>query len=54
MSGFPDPSDAVLRQLLDQRAEIVLVDIDRRIRSEPSAPQMIHAAAGDAAISRWE
>ncbi len=50
--GFPvTPSDAVLRQLLDQRAEIVLVDIDpknpqRAIR----AIEMIHAAAGDVTI----
>lgn len=50
--GFPmGPSDAVLRQVLDQRAEIVLVDIDpqnpqRAIR----AIEMIHAAAGDVTI----
>lgn len=50
--GFPTgPSDAVLRQVLDQRAEIVLVDIDpqnpqRAIR----AIEMIHAAAGDVTI----
>src|SRR6266576_1106193 len=50
--GFPvSPSDAVLRQVLDQRAEIVLVDIDpqnpqRAIR----AIEMIHAAAGDVTI----
>jgi pilus assembly protein CpaE len=50
--GFPmSPSDAVLRQLLDQRAEIVLVDIDpknpqRAIR----AIEMIHAAAGEITI----
>ncbi len=50
--GFPvAPSDAVLRQVLDQRAEIVLVDIDpqnpqRAIR----AIEMIHAAAGDVTI----
>ena len=52
--GFPmGPSDAVLRQVLDQRAEIVLVDIDpqnpqRAIR----AIEMIHAAAGDVTILR--
>jgi pilus assembly protein CpaE len=50
--GFPmGPSDPVLRQLLDQRAEIVLVDIDpknpqRAIR----AIEMIHAAAGEISI----
>src|SRR5258708_18958759 len=50
--GFPQgPSDAVLRQLLDQRAEILLVDIDPR---EPQrairAIEMIHAVAGDVTI----
>lgn len=50
--GFPmGPSDAVVRQVLDQRAEIVLVAIDpqnpqRAIR----AIEMIHAAAGDVTI----
>src|ERR1700704_1380351 len=50
--GFPvGPNDAVLRQVLDQRAEIVVVDIDpqnpqRAIR----AIEMIHAAAGDVTI----
>ncbi len=37
--GFPaGPGDTVLRQLLDQRAEVVLVNIDPRIRSVRSAP----------------
>src|ERR1700682_6277872 len=50
--GFPmGPSDAVVRQVIDQRAEIVLVDIDPR---EPQrairAIEMIHAAAGDVTI----
>ena len=37
--GFPaGPSDAILRQLQDQRAEVVLVNIDPKIRSAPSAP----------------
>src|SRR5882757_1379540 len=50
--GFPGgPGDSVIRQMLDQRAEIVLVDIDpqhpqRAIRSI----EMIHAAAGDVTI----
>ncbi|HEX7588513.1 MAG TPA: AAA family ATPase, partial [Anaerolineae bacterium] len=50
--GFPlGPSDSVLRQILDQRAEIVLVDIDpqnpqRAIR----AIELIHGAAGDVTI----
>src|SRR5256885_11073611 len=50
--GFPvAPSDAMLRQVLDHRAEIVIVDIDpqnpqRAIR----AIEMIHAAAGDITI----
>jgi pilus assembly protein CpaE len=50
--GFPaSAGDSVLRQLLDQRAEVVLVDIDphhpeRAIR----AIEMIHGAAGDVTI----
>lgn len=50
--GLPmGPSDSVLRQMLDQRAEVILVDID------PQNPQralrtieMIHGAAGDVTI----
>jgi len=54
--GFPlGPSDSVLRQLQDQRAEVVLVSIDpknppRAIR----AIELIHASIPEITISRWE
>lgn len=50
--GFPvGPSDSVLRQLLDQRAEVVLVDIDpQHPQNALRAIEMIHGAAGDVTI----
>jgi pilus assembly protein CpaE len=50
--GFPmGPSDAVVRQLLDQRAEVVLVEIDpQNPQRAIHAIEMIHAAAGDITI----
>lgn len=50
--GFPlGPSDSVLRQLLDQRAEVVLVDIDpQNAQRAIRAIEMIHGAAGDITI----
>lgn len=50
--GFPlGPSDAVLRQLLDQRAEVVLVDIDpQNPQRAVQAIELIHASAGEVTI----
>jgi len=50
--GFPaGPGDSVLRQLLDQRAEVVLVDIDpQNPQKAIRAIEMIHGAAGDVTI----
>jgi pilus assembly protein CpaE len=50
--GFPHgPGDAVLRQLQDQRAEVILVDIDPRNPNRAvRAIEMIHAAAPDVTI----
>lgn len=50
--GFPaGPGDSVLRQLLDQRAEVVLVDIDpQNPQRALRAIEMIHGAAGDVTI----
>jgi len=50
--GFPlGPSDAVLRQILDQRAEVVIVDIDpQNPQRAVRAIELIHASAGDVTI----
>ena len=50
--GFPHgPSDAVLRQLQEQRAEIVLVDIDpRHVQRAVRAIEVIHASLPDLTI----
>ena len=50
--GFPvGPSESVLRQLLDQKAEVVLVDIDpQNSQKAIRAIEMIHGVAGDVTI----
>jgi len=51
-AGFPHgPSDAVLRQIEEQRAEIVLVDIDpRHVQRAVRAVELIHASVPDITI----
>jgi pilus assembly protein CpaE len=50
--GFPPgPGDALLRQLQDQRAEVVLVDIDpRNSQRAVRAIEMVHASVPDITI----
>jgi pilus assembly protein CpaE len=50
--GFPHgPSDSILRQLQDQRAEVILVDIDpRNAQRAVHAIELIHAATPDITI----